>query len=275
MELYKIGLDATSDTSALLNNSALYEFNRLKSILDTIDCDDFICILNGITNKEFILPKNKKKIFIATDGFCFDKNKDIIDECDYILHQSEQRLDFIHKPQAYNFVPFLFTNDEPKSVIQDSKVVFGGANRGRDDKIKKYILDGFTINPNVVAFLKMYDGDGKVIFDNRIEYGEFIKVLRSYKYTICFSRKEYDEMQWTTARFFESISNYTLPFVDSTYCVHSLFNGMVDVVTSYEEMCDKINNMHEQERLNKIILLNEIVMAYKDAFKDTILSIIS
>ena len=275
MELYKIGLDPYTDVSSLLNNSALYEYNKLKSILDPIDCDDFICVLNGISNKRFELPANKKKIFIATDGFCFDKNKDIIDECDYVLHQSEETLDFVHKPQGYNYVPFLFTNDEPKSMIQDSKIVFGGANRGRDDKINKYILNGATINPDVVAFLKMYNNEGKVVFDNRIEYSAFIRVLRSYKYTICFSRKEYDEMRWTTARYFESISNYVLPLIDSTYCVHSVFNGMTDVVTSYFEMRYKMSVIDEQERLNKINLLNDIIIAYKDAFKDTILSIIN
>lgn len=275
MKLYKIGLDATSDTSTLLNNSALYEYNKLKAILDPIDCNDYICVLNGVGKIPNALPMNKKKIFIATDGFCFDKNKDIIDECDYVLHQSEKILDFIHKPQAYNYVPFLFTNDAPKSIIQDSKVIFGGANRGRDDKINKYILNGTTINPNVVAFLKMYDNNDNVVFDNRIEYSAFIHVLRSYKYTICFSRKEYDEMQWTTARYFESISNYVLPFVDITYCVHHAFNGLTDIVTSYAEMCDKIKNMTEQARLEKLDKLNTIVNAHRDAFKDTILSIIN
>ena len=273
MQLYKIGLNP-NDTSSLLNNSALYEYNRLKTILDPIDCDDFICILNGISKEPSTFPANKKKIFIATDGFCFDKNKDIIDECDYVLHQSERRLEFIHKPQGYNYVPFLFTNNEPKSIIQDSKVIFGGANRGRDDKINKYILNGSTINPDVVAFLKMYDNEGNVIFDNRVEYSAFIRIMRSYKYTICFSRKEYDEMQWTTARFFEAVSNYTLPLVDSTYCVHSLFSGMVNVVTSYYQMCNVIDKMSEEERLNNINLLNDIIIAYQDAFKDTILSII-
>lgn len=276
MELYKIGLDATSDTSALLNNSALYEYNRLKSILDTIDCNDFICILNGVDTRhnKFNLP-NKKKIFIATDGFCFDKNKDIIDECDYIIHQSEKKLDFIHKPQAFNYVPFVFTSNEPKSIIQDDKVIFGGANRGRDDKINKYIINGSTINSNVVAFLKMYDINGNVVFDNRVDYDAFRRILRSYKYTICFSRKEYDEMRWTTARFIESISNFVLPFIDITYCTYHEFNGLTDVVTSYKDMCNKMNNMCEQERLDKLTTLNNIIYTYKDAFRDTILSIIN
>jgi len=271
MKLYKVGL--SENVEPLLNNSALYEYNMLKAILEPIDCSDHVCILNGIGDPTEVLNINKRKIFIATDGFCFTQNKEVIDNCDFIIHQSEKHLDFITKPQTYNYVPFLFINNKPKSYIQDSKVIFGGANRGRDDKINKYILNGTEYNPGVVAFLKMYDQKGNVLFDNRVNYEEFIKILRSYKYTICFSRKEYDEMQWTTARFFESISNYVLPFVDNTYCVYHEFNA--DIVTSYEELWNNILSMSEDERMEKLNGLRFIMNKYKNAFKDTIIDIIS
>ena len=275
MKLYKIGLNPKRNASTLLNNGGLFEYNKIKAVLDDIDCDDYICILNGVSKKAYSFPTKKKKIFIATDAFCFDKNKDVIDKCDYVLHQSEQKLDCIHKPQEYSYVPFLFTSNEPQSAIQIPKVIFGGANRGRDDKICKYILHWHEVNPDVVPFLKICNEDQDVIFDNRVNYDDFIKIMRSYKYTICFSRKEYDELKWTTPRYIEAISNYVLPLMDVTYCTHSAFHGLEDIVTSSTNMHALITSMTESERMHKLSLLDHIVNVYKDAFRDTILKIIN
>ena len=272
MEVIKIG----GQQSNVSKNGGSFEFDLIKKELQDIDCNDFIVVVNGCGDESEVLASKKKKIFVVTDSFAFNENKESINASDVVLHQSKKELSFINKPQYFSFVPFLFFSENEKVANQSYNIIFGGANTRREDKFEKYLFDEKGIlRPNVVAFVKKYyPGTKEVLYDDRIDYESFCQFMKYFKYTICFSRKEYDEMQWVTPRYIETLSRFVFPFTDNEYAVFGELQMFQRKVNSYEEMIEKIKWTKENDRLEDLKEMQNISRRYKAGFKDTINSII-
>lgn len=272
MEVIKIG----NQQSMVSKNGGSFEFDLIKEEVKDIDCNDYMIIVNGCGNESEILASKKKKIFIVTDSFAFNENKESIEKCDVILHQSKDGLSFINKKQYFSHVPFLFFSENEKINNQSDGIIFGGANTRREDKFGKYLFDKReSLRPNIVAFVKKYCPEtGKVLYDDRIDYESFCQMLRYFKYTICFSREEYDELQWVTPRYIEAISRFVFPFTDDKYAVYGDLQSYQKRVDSYYEMINHTIFMKEDERLAKLKEMQTIAKKYKGEFKNLVLSII-
>lgn len=274
MEVVKIG-GQQGNTS---KNGGDFEFNLIKEELKDIDCNDFMVIVNGYGDESEILASKKKKIFIITDSFAFKGNKNSIEQCDIIMHQSKKDLSFINKnkEQYFSYVPFLFYLED-RAINQSNNIIFGGANTGREDKFQEYLFDEKELlRPNITAFVKKYClNTGKVLYDDRIDYESFCQIMKYFKYTICFSREEYDKLQWVTPRFIEAISRFVFPFTDNNYAVFGGLQAYQYTASSYDEMMMKIECIDESMRLSELSIMQKIAASYKERFKSLIIDIIS
>lgn len=271
MEVLKVGgLNANAT-----KNGGNFEMNLINDSLSGIDCNDFMVIVNGIGNELEILKSRKKKIFVITDSFAFKSNKEILQSADVVLHQSSRELSFIKQKQSFSFIPFLFFSEIKKPVNQMNSVLFGGANTNRNEKIEKFLFDeNGLMNEKVLCLIKKYDS-GNVLYDDRIEYETFCKMMKYFKYTICFSRKEYDELSWVTPRFVEAVSNYALPVVDEPYTVYGDLQKYKITVDSYDDMIRIMSSMSEDCRLMMLSNMQNVIKQYKTQFKNLIYKIIS
>lgn len=249
--VYKLGLDMYGSNAAD-KNGGLYEYslvkNRIMHIVKKYRYSisrDVLFILNGNPSEgeqERLLEKCKGwfKVFIITDYFAFEKNKEMIEASDLILHQSMSDcipVDY-DKPIAFSYVPYLFYRyPSPRCInSQNGLIIFGGANTGRDDKFNEYIMKDEGRN-TLKAFTKIYNPDGTVKSDTRIPYDKFMKEMRDYSYALMITRKEYTRSRWFTPRFVEAVSNWVLPIVDVDYPLpYDIMRSSMMVVNSYDEM---------------------------------------
>lgn len=279
MEVYKIGSEYYNGISDC--NGGTHEFELIEKALHWIDSDKFVVLVNGNTNnQDEVLEKfkDKKKIFVATDWFAFNKNKKIIDNCDYLLHQSLNG--YVEgtkvKNQAFSGVPFLFCNSdstliEPENESKISLIIFGGANTGRQAEFEKYLEH--DTEKLFLSFVKKYDLNGNVIFDNRLGYNSFQVLMSLCKYSLMITRSEYAKSRWFTPRIVESINNGCLPIIDVNYPVFfswkkvECYRDVVDTYTYYE--------YNEGGRLETIEALRQMFEERKNDFRHLIENIVN
>lgn len=208
MEVYKIGRKYLPQLDV---NSAIYEYNILKIVLNGLDIPNSIAIIGGKLDTcepelQNILDKYAFKVFIATDTISITTCKDVINKCNLLLHQCpHNNIEGIVIPQQYSFVPELFFNlhhvDE-----QDNLLFYAGAYRDIKDTINDYIT-----NNNSKILMK----DEHV--DNRISYLEYLDELSRHKYGLVVLRKENHIRGWITSRFVEYIACNVFPIVHAEY----------------------------------------------------------
>ena len=217
IDFYKIGHDNYIHDGVLTDkNSGAFEYDIIKTELKNIECNKKVLIIvngkftdNDEENLENLLGKYDFKIFIASDIVALTDNKNIIDKCDVLLHQCpNNQIDGIMIKQCYSWVPELFykynciTCTSPKI----DRLIFGGGVRDNEELITSYL----NSVPST-AFLKT----DKV--DNRLEYDEYIEQLSKHRYSLIVSRKQYNKLNWVTARYAEALAVNTLPICDSGY----------------------------------------------------------
>lgn len=253
MFIYKIGQHYYQNLNKVVDkNSGLFESNMIKDEFTQEEKDDrkdLAVIVGGILSfedKEYLeekLHNYKKKVFIATDYSMFHSCLDLANSCDLVLHQAKVDIPIITTKQEYGYMPELFFKETEKPTMQHELIIFGGNNLNRQDLINKYVLnkDG-KVNERMFTLIKNYD----TMEDNRLEYSEYIKLLRMFRYSLIIARKEYRDLHWTTSRFVESISNWVYPIVDKDYDLSGHF--------LYEESFGISNRVSDYNDVMKIML---------------------
>lgn len=291
VKVLKLGLDLYSGASSD-KNGGLFEYNLVKGkILDIVDKfksnikENILFVVNGSADEQAqkqILEDyaGYKKVFIATDFFAFDKNKMMIENCDIILHQSmTNKLPMDLKAKSvFSCIPFLFYHYPSEKAIksQNNRMIFGGANTGRDDKFKEYI------NPDTEAYLdaftKIYNEDGSIKFDKRIPYDKFMERFEDYSYALMITRREYTDYQWFTPRFVEAVSNWALPIIDYDFPVPAEMYTCKHMATLNRNCMIKNimyfnNNLEEKDKM--LSYLSSYILSMQAKFDWLIYSIIS
>ena len=226
VELYKLGKHYYNKLGTD-KNSGMFEYYIIAKELDNIKTEsDVLIILNGLADdvdKQYIDNRMKnadKSIFIMSDSVALYNSLDIINNCDYCLHQAPNyKFSQIKCKQRYSYVPELFYKHNIKcdnniEKIED-KIIFGGNNLNRQDKFEEYnVLNSKYID----SFVKLYSSDNKSsVNDKRLPYVDYFKKLSNYKYSLIICREDYRECSWLTSRFFESIAADCFPIVDIDY----------------------------------------------------------
>lgn len=272
IEFYKIGRQWYRNYD---KNSGLFEANILENeLLNIKSNDNTLIILNGkfYNDKEknylFSLMQNFKiRIFIATDIVALDNNRDIIDNCQYLLHQCPSN-DMIANSaikQFYSWVPEVFYaySSINTSYNKENKLIFGGGVRDNEYKITEYL----KAVPSV-AYLKTNTED------TRLEYFDYLRELSKYKYTIVIARNSYNKLGWVTARYCEAIANNVIPICDDTYDKNNHF--AVLRVSSPEELRKLITKLNSSnEKCNSILKKEHQKLALRqNNFRNLIIDII-
>lgn len=290
---YKIGLDSYNGRGDV--NGGLYEYKLIKKEVDFVakalqfKCNNkkALILVGGYLKKESEIKVIEKllnvyfdvKIFIATDYVSISTCKDIINKCDYLLTQTTQKIeDGISKEvkQLYSGVPELFYKyiryKLVKKVNQDNKIIFGGANTGRQDLFERYEIN--EKNDNYCLFTKINESG----YDNRIGYFDFIEQLQYHKYTVVISRDVYRDVGWVTPRYYEALAANCLPFIDSEYDKNMIYNLPYWLTTqSYRDIMFLRDKYDKNERLRKARLaeLKESASRRTLIFSDLLIKIIN
>lgn len=262
IEVYKIGL-SYYDGLKSDKNSGLFEYEIIKKELQGIVCmQKVLIIINGLNSpeeNEQVLKMMKdfdKKIFIMSDSIALETCKEIMDNCDVVLHQRYKgRYEEIKARQAYSGVPELFYKylyNRPNKLYQHRNVCvnFGGNNLRRQDKFDVYNLSDKMYSTRIKSYTEGYDA--------RVSHDEYITELADSMYSLMICREEYRNIDWVTARFYESIAVGCLPFVDVDFC-----KGLEDVfgkeniirVSNFEDVKKQmltINRAEFTEIINKL-----------------------
>lgn len=288
--IYKIGMKVYEDRLQQDKNSGTYELqyihNALNSIAQTIVETNTLIIVGGKLFDEDteklaeIMPQYDIRIFVATDSVNFLTCNDIINQCDYILHQSPRPIpelipQFGEDRQMYGYMPELFFVPLAKAEHQKNMAIFGGNNLRRMDMFEKYILDADgSFNEGIFALYKNSGGDAE---DMRLEYSSYINLARLFKYNLIIVREEYRPIGWVTSRFVEAAACWNYPLVDETYDKYGHFTNASGSgkVSSYEEMLStmKYFNEHEDERLRLIGQMREKIMMNCNKFVEVIYNV--
>lgn len=262
IEVYKVGLKYY-DTLKSDKNSGLFEYEIIKKELRGIICQQkILVIINGLNSpeeNEQVLNKMKdydKKIFIMSDSIALETCKEIIDNCDVVLHQRfDGNYEEIKTRQAYSYVPELFYKyicEYPMMEYQNKFecVNFGGNNLRRQDKFDAYNISDKIYSTHIKSYTEGYDA--------RVSHDEYIAELAGSKYSLMICREEYRNINWVTARFYESIAVDCLPLVDIDYC-----KGLEDIfgkeniirVSNFEDVKNVMQSMTKErffEMINKL-----------------------
>ena len=259
IEVYKLGLKYY-DILKSDKNSGLFEYEIIKKEFRGILCkSSVLIILNGKCDEEESkqllnkMQKYDKKIFVMTDSIALETCKQIINKCDLVLHQRfDGNYEEIKAKQIYSGVPELFYKylcGYPTRNYQDKQecVNFGGNNLRRQDKFDAYNLSDEIYKTRIKSYTEGYDA--------RISHDEYIAELADSKYSLMICREEYRNINWVTARFYESIAVGCLPLVDIDYC-----NGLEDIfgkeniirVSNIEDVKNVMQSM-TKERFFEII----------------------
>lgn len=293
LKIYKIGLDSYKNREDV--NGGLYEFELIHKEVKWVENlvinanikKNVLIIVGGYLKRESEIKVIEKllnmyfdiKIFIATDYVSIDTCKDIINKCDYLLTQTTQKIeDGISKnvKQFYSGVPELFYKYQlfmfAKKFKKCNKIIFGGADTGRQDLFKKYKMN--EKNKDYCLYTKINESG----YDNRINYLSFIGQLNYHKYTIIISRDIYRDIGWVTPRYYEALAANCLPFVDKEYDknnIYSLPNWLItenyyDIIS----LCNKYN-INEVLRMEKLRSLKETAVKRVDIFNSLLIKIIN
>lgn len=262
IEIYKIGLKYYG-TLKSDKNSGLFEYEIIKRELRGIICQQkILVIINGLNSPEEneqvlnMMKDYDKKIFIMSDSIALETCKEIMDNCDVVLHQRfDGNYEEIKAKQIYSGVPELFYKyicEYPIMKYQDrfECVNFGGNNLRRQDKFDAYNLSDEIYKTRIKSYTEGYDA--------RISHDEYIAELADSKYSLMICREEYRNINWVTARFYESIAVDCLPLVDIDYC-----KGLEDIfgkeniirVSNIEDVKNVMQSMTKEkffEIINKL-----------------------
>ena len=214
--IYKIGQSWYNDHD---KNSGLFERQIIAQEVANITCTQSVLI---VINGKFYNDDEKRylsclmneyeiKIFIASDIVALETNRDIIDKCQYLLHQCPNN-DLIQNSsikQFYSWVPEIFYTYSCKlkpNTEKINKLIFGGGVRDNEKQILEYL----KAVPSV-AYLKTDS------YDNRLEYFEYLEELAKYKFALIIARQAYNDIGWVTARYAEAIANNVIPICDDKY----------------------------------------------------------
>lgn len=300
IKCYKIGLDRYSNGD---RNSGLYEYGLIRNELVKVENiigenhKDAIFIINGAFNPQIdsklfdeismIKRKNGVCVFVMTDSCALSSvmQKQVIDCCDFVLHQVPPRHDReafgqINCRQYYSYIPELFYRKNEK-VLKDKKLIFGGNNLRRCDKIAGYMFnDNGQLYDGFDLFCKDYYGNGG---DTRLEYEKYYELSKRYKYTIIVARDEYNRSGWITSRFVEAISCGIIPFVDFEYDKFCWFvskdsflriSGKNDVITKIDQIESNCIIREDVNDLIKNYALYFDTQLYRSKFLDLCINLL-
>ena len=219
--IYKMGM-SYYNKSKVDKNSGLTEVELIAGKTKNIKTDKkVLIIINGVRDEEdeklFELIKGfDVSIFIMSDSIAIKTSLDIMNACDFVLHQAPgYKFSEITTRQTYSFVPELFYEHCKEMNInvlnKSSKVYFGGNDTGREDKFEAY-----NILSNDDLYFKRCKLASKNV-DERISHEEYLKEISSYKYSLVICRDDYRGNGWLTSRFFEAVALGNLPIMDIDY----------------------------------------------------------
>lgn len=274
IEVYKIGhRNYLKDGVLVDKNSGAFEYRIIRDELKDIICSKkVLVIINGkfVNDEESILNERLDeydiKIFIASDIIALTDNKNIIDKCDFLLHQCPNNpIDGITIKQCYSWVPELFYkyNIGSASCAKIDRVIFGGGVRDNEELILSY-LDAVPST----AFLKTDT------VDNRLDYDQYMWQLSKHRYSLIVSRKKYSELNWVTARYAEALAVNTLPICDSNYDKSNHFAAIkVFNPDDLKSVVDMFNN-NQVYRISTLRYMQQRLRENCDNFKDLILELV-
>lgn len=266
--VYKIGKHLYEKDGQIVDkNSGYFEYKLIEAECKRVHTNkNVLVIINGLLERDEderllqMMQKFDKRIFIASDIISFTNNVQIINRCDYLLHQCPQRAfdNFSHLRQEYSCVPELFFSHcmPYNAAIKDNHLVFGGGVRDNEEKIKEYL--------SVVPSTALLKTDAA---DSRLPYENYLCELGRHRYALIVSRTEYSKHGWITARFFEAIRCGCIPIVDSEYDKDNYF--LCDKVSSAEEVKELINfyESHPNMRHKEIFYYTHLFRQNRDCFK--------
>lgn len=266
--VYKIGksMYKTKRGKIIDKNSGYYEYMYITKECATIETDkNVLIIINGkfgLGEKEALIKCMKtydKCIFIASDIIALTDNVDIINKCNYLLHQCPSHIfaEFINIKQYYSFVPELFYKYcKEYAAVKYEYMIFGGGVRDNEDKINDYLS-----NVPCVSFMKTE------AIDNRIPYEEYLKELSKSQYALIVSRKAYSAIGWVTARFAEAIAKRCIPIVDIEYDKYDHFKAdKVDCGFAAYDLI-KMYNKHRHHKEYALSYFTTLLEQRADEFK--------
>lgn len=270
MEIKKLGMSKYRMSD---KNGGLFETNAISNALIGLRSDDVVIVINGLYDEEDKkwFNKNKKKIiFILTDTACVEKDKEVIDAADIVLHQSPNPLDYIKCRQTYGYVPELFFYEKiEERANQMDLCLFGGANTGRQELFNKYLFDEIgKVREKMFVVCKEYYQSGAVAYDDRLGYDTFMDLMSFFKYSLVIARKDYNEIGWVTPRYIEAVSRNCLPICDEQFDKYEHFKSKI-LVNSYDMLVDVIKYYYEHEdaRIEWLNRSRETFKKNKDMFR--------
>lgn len=251
-------------------NSGMTEVQIIKEELDKIKTDkNVLVIINGIRDEvdNKLLESVKDydlSIFIMSDSIALETSLNIMNACDYVLHQAPNyRFEDIKAKQFYSYVPELFYKYCRKLISQNeikastskpkSKMVyFGGNNKNRDDKFKAYKVNEAS---DIFARFKLYE-TGE---DTRIGHKEYLQELSEFYYSLVICREDYRKIGWITSRYFEAIALDNIPFIDCDYDVDHFIVGRENIlrVNNYDSLTEAKNYLLKNPQY-EISILEEL-----------------
>lgn len=161
-------------------------------------------------------------IFIATNIDHLEMNRDIIDQCDYLLHQSPICLGYKdRKHEMYSWIPEIYYNPDEEVLVSEKYrnegILFAGDLNGIEDEIKEYKINNYPmiIFPSV-------DEDRN---NTRLYYSEYKKILPLFRKVYITVREEARNIGWVTARYVEAISCNVYPYMNHDYDKFQHFGG--------------------------------------------------
>lgn len=285
ISVYKMGMSYYA--GKVDKNSGMTEFGMIVDELSDIETDkNVLVIINGIRDEEDnkLLDTIKKydlSIFIMSDSIALETSLDIMNACDYVLHQSPYNsFKEIKTNQFYSFVPELFYK-YCRNLIQENKikvdkirqkdVYFGGNNKNRDDKFKAYKVGESS---EIFSRCKLYE-TGE---DTRIGHNEYLQELSQFYYSLVICREDYRKIGWITSRYFEAIAFDNVPFID---CDYDIDNFIVDEesvlrVSDYDSLMEAREYLLKNPKyeLNILEELKKDAEKKVDTFKKLIRSIL-
>lgn len=257
-------------------NSGYFESRLIKNILkDEVDNDKFVIIGGklGVGDKEVVkagFSNRSKRIFVATDYTSLMENIELANSCSLVLHQALKDIPEVTTKQAYGYMPELFFKKKPKPLHQRDYILFAGSNLNRQDLIARYVYaKDDSIRSLMVPILKNYDTKE----DKRLEYNEYIELLRTFKYSLVIVRSECRDIGWVTSRFVECISNYVYPIVDVDYDKMNHFLYRSNRVNNYKEVETLVENTTIEEIMDYIEDAKLEIVKNKNKFKEMILNV--
>lgn len=264
IHVYKMGMSYYANS--VDKNSGMTEVKIITNELNKIKIDKkVLVIINGIRdevdNKLLqIIKEYDFSIFIMSDSIALETSLDIMNACDYVLHQAPYHtFEEIHSPQTYSYVPELFYKYCKKLRLEGKidaiksyypgLIYFGGNNKKRDDKFRAYKVNE---SPNMFSRYKLYE-TGK---DTRIGHLDYLNELSRFSYSLVICREDYRKIGWITSRYFEAIALDNVPFIDYEYDIFNFVVGENSIlrVNGYKSL------MSAKECLSKDTLLKLHIM---------------